>query len=152
MDLPTRLAAVGKTGLYAGFLGLLGASMVDAKTIRTWLPEWQSAYSALQASAAPNRLRPHHWLYYEHAVDAILRSPSAHDALWPIWRTWTHAICSLSTDTQQRTDWQKTGEELGLLGAVFAEKIAGLDAYLDMVEELIVTWARENGGWEKLII
>jgi hypothetical protein len=46
----------------------------------------------------------------------------------------------------QRTDWQKAGEHLGLLGASFAEKVAGLDAYLDMVEELIDTWALENGG------
>ncbi len=116
----------------------MGASTVDADTIRSWMPEWQSAYSALPASAAPNRLHPHRWLYYEHAVDAILRSPSAHDALWPIWRTWTHAMCALPVDTRHHSAWQKAGEQLGLL--------AGLDAYLDMVEELLETWALEKGG------
>jgi len=146
LDLPVRVEAVGKPGLYAGFLGLLGASTVDADTIRSWMPEWQSAYSALPASAAPNRLHPHRWLYYEHAVDAILRSPSAHDALWPIWRTWTHAMCALPVDTRHHSAWQKAGEQLGLLGDGITERLAGLDAYLDMVEELLETWALEKGG------
>ncbi|OGO63078.1 MAG: hypothetical protein A2029_15085 [Chloroflexi bacterium RBG_19FT_COMBO_47_9] len=146
LDLPTRVEAVGKPGLYAGFLGLLGSSLVDAKTIRAWFPEWQSAYHALPTSTAPMRLHPHRWFYYAHAVDAILNNPAPQDAIWPVWRTWTHAICALPADMPQRTDWQKAGEHLGLLGASFAEKVAGLDAYLDMVEELIDTWARENGG------
>ncbi len=146
LDFPARVDVVGKPGLYAGFLGLLGASMVDAKAIRTWLPEWQNAYNALPTSAIPTRLHPARRLYYERAVDAILSSPGPHDALWPLWRTWTHIMCVLPADTQHRSAWQKAGEQLGLLGEVFNEKIAGLDAYLDMVEELIDTWARDNGG------
>jgi hypothetical protein len=146
LDFPARVKAVGKPGLYAGFLGLLGAAMVDAKAIRTWLPEWQNAYSALPTSATPIRLHPARRLYYEHALEAILGDPSPHDALWPIWRTWTHIMCVLPADTPHRSAWQKAGEQLGLLGEVFNEKIAGLDAYLDMVEELIDTWARDNGG------
>jgi len=146
LDLPARVEAVGKPGLYAGFLGLLGASMVDASTIREWLPEWQNAFHALPASTAPIRLHPHRWYYYVRAVEAILSSSTPQDALWPFWRTWTHIVCALPADTPHRSAWQKAGEQLGLLGVVFTEKIGGLDAYLDMVEELIDTWARENGG------
>jgi hypothetical protein len=137
---------VNKTGLYKGFLGLLGASAGDVDSLRSWLPDWQKAYAALPDNGAPIRLHPHRWLYYERAVDTILRSPSAHDALWPIWRTWTHALCALPADTSHRSAWQKAGEQLGLLGVGFPERLADLDAYLDMVEELIDTWARENGG------
>jgi hypothetical protein len=79
-------------------------------------------------------------------VDVILNSPTSQDALWPLWRTWTHILCALPADTPQRAAWQKAGEQLGLLGAAFAEKIAALDAYLDMVEEILENWARENGG------
>ena len=146
LDLPAMVEAVNKTGLYNGFLGLLGASAGDADSLRSWLPDWQNAYAALPDSGAPIRLHPHRWLYYKQAVDTILRSPSAHDALWPIWRTWTHALCVLPADTSHRSAWQKAGEQLGLLGAGFTERLAGLDAYLDMVEELIDTWALENGG------
>jgi hypothetical protein len=52
----------------------------------------------------------------------------------------------MPVDNQSRSAWQKAGEQLGLLGDAFSEKVAGLDAYLDMVEELIDTWARDNGG------
>jgi len=145
LDLPARAEAVQKTGLYAGFLGLMGAPAVDSETIRSWLPEWQNAYAALPASTGPIRLHPHRWLYYERAVDVILDGPTAHDALWPIWRTWTHAICSLPAGTQHHSAWQKAGEQLGILGEAFTERIVGLDAYLDMVEELLDTWAGEHG-------
>ena len=145
LDLPARAEAVDKTGLYAGFLGLIGAPAVEPETIRSWLPAWQNAYAALPASAAPIRLHPHRWLYYERAVDVILDGLTAHDALWPIWRTWTHAICTLPAGTPHHSAWQKAGEQLGILGEAFKERIVGLDAYLDMVEELLDTWAGEHG-------
>jgi len=146
LDLPARAEALKKPGLYAGFLGLLGASSVDADIMRAWLPEWQRAYNALPEHETPARLHPHRWFYYERAVDAILKSSTSHDALWPLWRTWTQTVCTMPVDNQSRSAWQKAGEQLGLLGDAFSEKVAGLDAYLDMVEELIDTWARDNGG------
>jgi hypothetical protein len=146
LDLPAIAKTLHKPGLYPGFLGLLGASAVDTETMRSWLPEWQKAYATLPASTAPIRLHPHRWLYYERAVDAILNGPSSHDILWPLWRTWTHAVCALPADTPHHIAWQEAGEQLGLLGAAFAEKIEGLDSYLDTVEEILDTWARENGG------
>lgn len=146
LDLPARAETVHKTGLYPGFLGLLGAPSVEAETMRSWLSEWRDAYAALPASGTPIRLHPHRWLYYERCVDFILNSSSPYDALWPLWRTWTHAMCALPSDTPHREAWQKAGEQLGLLGVACAERIAGLDAYLDMVEEILETWARENGG------
>jgi len=146
LDLPARAEAVHKPGLYAGFLGLLGAPGVDVATLRAWIPEWKQAYHALSSRRAPLRLHPHRWLYYERAIDVMLNSPTAHDALWPLWSTWTHAICSLPNDTPHQTAWQRAGEQLGLLGAAFNEKITALDAYLDLVEETLETWARENGA------
>ena len=146
LDLPAKADALHKPGLFPGFLGLLGSSAVDTETLRSWLPEWQKAYAALPASAAPIRLHLHRWLYYERAVDVILNGPSSHDILWPLWRTWTHVMCALPEDTTHRSAWQKAGEQLGLLGAAFAEKIEGLDSYLDTVEEILDNWARANGG------
>jgi len=145
VDLHTRAEAVNKPGLYPGFLGLLGAPSVDAASMRSWLPEWGQPYHALPAKKTPVRLHIHRWLYYERAVDAILNSPTAHDALWPLWRTWTHAICALPGDSQHLTGWQHAGEQLGLLGSAFTEKVSALDAYLDLVEETLEIWAREHG-------
>jgi len=146
MDLPHRAEAVRKSGLYPGFLGLLGAPTADSGSMRSWLPEWRNAYTALPANAATLRLHPYRLLYYERALEVILNGQTAHDALWPLWHTWTHAICALPSETPHRAAWQKAGEQLGLLGNGFAEKIEGLDAYLDQVEELLDAWAREYGG------
>jgi hypothetical protein len=137
--------AVHKPGLYKGFLGLLGASAVDANGIRTWLPEWRSAYSSLAENQAPVRLHIHRLLYYERAIAVMLDGQTPHDALWPLWRTWTHIIRVLPDDSTHRAAWQTAGERLGLLGEAFSEKIEALDAYLDQVEELLENWGRENG-------
>lgn len=145
LELPARVEAVHRPGLYPGFLGLLGASAVDAEIMRSWIPQWKKAFLAIPAGALPLHLHPHRWLYYERAVDTILDGQAAHDALWPLWHTWTQAICALPDDSPHLTAWQTAGEQLGILGAAFTERIAGLDAYLDTVEETIETWARENG-------
>jgi hypothetical protein len=79
-------------------------------------------------------------------MEVMLDSQTPHDALWPLWHTWTHAICALPDGTPHRSSWLKAGEQLGLLGDAFSEKIEGLDAFLDLVEELLEAWARENGG------
>jgi hypothetical protein len=42
--------------------------------------------------------------------------------------------------------WNDTLTRLGLLGAGFDERVAALDAYLDMVEETLDKWARDNGA------
>jgi hypothetical protein len=146
LELPAMAEVVRKPGLYPGFLGLLGASAVEPETMRSWIPEWKKAYLAIPSGSLPIRLHPNRWFYYERAVDMILNGQTAQAALWPLWHTWTHAICTLPADTPHHPPWQKAGEQLGLLGSVFKDRIAGLDAYLDMVEEVLETWARENGG------
>jgi hypothetical protein len=145
LELPKRAEAVSKPGLYAGFLGLLGAPAVDTDVMRSWLPDWREAYIALAGNPAPIRLHPHRLLYYERAIEILLDSQTTHDAIWPLWHTWTHIICALPKKSLHRASWQKAGERLGLLGEAFAERIEGLDAYLDQVEELLEAWARSNG-------
>jgi hypothetical protein len=144
-DLPPIAESVSKPGLYPGFLGLLGAPTVDVAGMRSWLNDWRDAYIALPCDNSPIHLSPHRLLYYERALDAMLNSENPHDALWPLWHSWTQAIGTLPADSANRSAWQKAGEQLGLLGAAFEEKIAGLDAYLDQVEELLEDWAREHG-------
>ncbi len=144
-ELLRRSEAVQKPGLYAGFLGLLGAPKVDADNLRAWLPEWKRAYIALAGNPAPIRLDSNRLLYYERAIDFMLHNQTPHDALWPLWHTWTSIISGLPAEAPHHSAWQAAGEQLGLLGEAFLEKIEGLDAYLDLVEELLETWAQKNG-------
>jgi hypothetical protein len=146
LDLPSRAEAVHRSGLYQGCVGLLGASAVEAGVIPAWTPEWQKAFQALPEGVAPVRLHPSRFIYYSNAIDAMLESGNHQAAFWPLWHTWTQAICNLPSEGPHHAAWQKAGEQLGITGKAFLNKIKGLDAYLDQVEELIEDWAKENGG------
>lgn len=146
LDFPAKAEVVQKPGLFMGLLGLLGASAVQADVMRSWLAGWRAAYTAIPADLAPIRLHPHRLLYYERAIDALLDSPTYQAALWPLWHTWTQAVCNLPPETEFRSAWEGAGAQLGLLGESFIGKVSGLDAYLDQVDELLETWAREHGG------
>ncbi len=146
IDFPARAEAVGRPGLYPGLLGLLGAPAVDGDTLRAWLSGWRTTYEALLPEHAPPRLHPHRLQYYLRAFDAILEGARPLDALWPLLRTWMQAILSPHTDTPQRDAWQAAFTRLGFLGGAFFERIAALDAFLDMVEETLEVWAHEHGA------
>jgi hypothetical protein len=146
IDLPGRAETVGKPGLVPGFLGLLGAPQVDAEKMRSWLADWEKAFHAIPVELAPARLHPHRFFYYSRAIDDLLAGQSASSALWPLWHTWTGAISRLPAEAVWLEAWSAAAAQLGLLGEVFADKVRGLDAYLDQVEDLLDVWARENGG------
>jgi hypothetical protein len=146
IELPARVGAVHRQGMYQGFIGLLGAAAVEAGVMHDWLLEWRKAYHAVPAGAAPVRLHPHRFVYYANAIDAMLESGNSQAAFWPLWHTWTQAICCLSGEDALQAAWRKAGEQLGITGESFINKLKGLDAYLDQVEELIEVWAKENGG------
>ncbi len=146
LDLPGKAEAVGKPGLYAGYLGLLGGTAMDGGTIQAWLNDWQQAYMSLPPASAPIRLHPARFSYYWNAFNTMLAGCTVQATLWPLWHTWTDIICKLPPQAAQVTAWEKVGDQLGLSGASFRDKVAGLDAYLDQVEELLEDWARENGG------
>jgi hypothetical protein len=146
LKFPKAAEAVGRPGLYAGLLGLLGGPAVDAAALRSWLPGWRSAVESLPKDSIPPRLSPCRIPYYLRAFDVILDSEQSLVVLWPLLYTWTQAIGLLPDDAPAQASWQEAITRLGLSGAVFSERIAALDAYLDQVEETLEEWARENGA------
>jgi hypothetical protein len=76
----------------------------------------------------------------------MLDSDRPLEALWPLLRTWTDAVCSLPGDAPAPATWIDVMSRLGLWGEAFAARQAALDAYLDQVEELLEDWARANGA------
>lgn len=139
-----RADAVGAPGLYPGLLGLLGAPNVDAETLRAWLPEWQSSIEAIPLAESPTRLHPNRREYYLRAFKSILDKERPQAVLWPLLRSWTQAACILPVDAPPQAAWREACGHLGLLGSAFSERIAALDAYLDMVEERLDQWAEET--------
>jgi predicted nucleotidyltransferase len=145
MGFPARAEAVNRPGLFPGLLGLLGASDLEAGVVESWLPAWEAAFQALPEGTAPARLHPDRRAYYQQSMDALLHSDNWQAALWPLLNTWTLAVTTLGEDAEQARPWQDAFARLDLLGDGFTRRLEGLDAYLDMVEEAIDTWARANG-------
>lgn len=145
---PERAVALGRPGLYAGLLGLLGAPNLPEAALSQWLPHWQAAYRSVPQAQAPVRLHSARLAYYLQAIAALAESPQPENALWLLLRTWTLSAGLCPPDSDERRMWHRACDELDLVGPAFAERILALDAYLDSVEETLEDWARANGAWE----
>jgi hypothetical protein len=146
LDFPKRADAIGRPGLYPGLLGLLGGPKVDAGALADWLKSWESAYRAIPPADVPPRLHPDRHAYYRRAFEKILAGEGPYDVLWPLLNTWVDAVALLPAEAAARRVWEEAFERLGTLGPEFPQRVAALDAYLDMVEEAVEEWARRSGA------
>jgi hypothetical protein len=150
LHLPQRFEMAHRPGLYPGLLGLLGAPKVDLEALKTWLPLWQAAYQAVTAALPPDqvpvRLHSTRQDYYLKAMNALLSGSQPVNVLWPLLHTWTLAVAALPDPGEHLVNWRSSLESLDLAGKGFSERVAGLDAYLDMVEETLEQWALANGA------
>ena len=145
LEFPARAEAAQKTDLIARAFGLIGANNVDVEKVKSWVPDWKSAFTlASEKSSVDIRIHSVRMNYYEKAIKAMLEGgeiPLA--ALWPLLHTWTLAVEVLEGD--QLKFWQNAASELGLLGTDFAERVDGLDQFIDEIEIAFDEIARENG-------
>ena len=125
---------------------MLGGPNADAEILTGWLEPWQKAYDAVPQADASPRLHPDRKGYYLRAFEAIIGSGQPLDVLWPMMRTWIRAVSLLPDKSEQRGEWREARGQLGLFGAEFKERVAALDAYLDMVEETLDEWGRDSGA------
>jgi hypothetical protein len=144
LKFPARAEEVRQGGLYAGLLGLLGSPAVDAATLKSWLPGWENAFDALPAENRPAGLCPERKPYYLRAFDSMIGSTQAEIVLWPLLRTWTEIAGLLAKDSTERNEWRLVMGHLNILGE-FDQRVKALDAYLDLVDEVLDRWARTNG-------
>ncbi len=158
-----RASELNKPGLYAGLLGLLGAPALGgdlearlAARLEDWLLLWQAAYRAAcaqsdaPADATPHftRLHPDRLTYYSAAFQAMIFNGQAEAVLWPLLRSWTWAVNQLPAESEEALAWRAALAQPGLSGLPFTGKVEALDAYLDMIEEMLEDWAHENGALE----
>ncbi len=137
LSYPARTEAVHQPGLYAGLLGLLGISEMSSEDISAWMPAWEEAYQAVsKQNGAPAALHPHRHGYYARAIQALLESDTPLAAVWPLLSTWTDMALQMPQGAPGLQDWQQTAESLKLTGESFEQRLAGLDAYLDGIEEM----------------
>jgi hypothetical protein len=144
LEFPARANAAGKPGMAAGAFGLLGANRVDVEKLKLWFSDWKSAFKlASEKSGVDIRIHPARANYYEKAIKSMLEGDIPFAALWPMLHTWTLSVEVLEGDHLQF--WKNAISELGLLDAEFAERVEGLDHFLDDIEIVFEEIARENG-------
>jgi hypothetical protein len=142
---PERAALVKHPGLYPGLLGMLGAPRVDQGAMRLWLTDWEEIFDELTEAKRPVRLHPARRQYYLRAFHALLDGDRPQAVLWPLLRTWTEAAEQLSPGDDNLEKWKSALQELGMMDEAFVERVMALDAFLDMVDEALDDWARDNG-------
>jgi hypothetical protein len=144
LEFPARAEAAGKPEMTGAAFGLLGSTRVDVEKVKLWLSDWKSAYTlASEKPGVDSRIHPARLNYYEKAIKAMLEGAVPFAALWPLLNTWTSAAEVLEGD--HFNFWRSAVGELGLLGADFAQKVDGLDHFIDDIEIIFEDIARENG-------
>ncbi len=150
LEFMPRAEAVGRSGLYHGLLGLLGTPNLDQTLLNEWIIQWKSAYLSLPKRDDLIRFHPARLNYFLFAFQDLIASERPLNVLWPLINTWTDIVAYLPENSAKLSDWKQTVELLGLSNQGLLEKIKALDAYLDLVEESLETWARANGAWESV--
>ncbi|MEA3351921.1 MAG: hypothetical protein U9Q82_15020, partial [Chloroflexota bacterium] len=139
-DFAESTQALERPEMYAGLLGLLGSPQVEVSTLHDWVVDWEKDFNAIPASERPIQLHLYRRNYYLRAFEVQLNSNRPKNVLWPLLKTW------LLTASSTTTNWHDVYHQVGLLGPAFSERISELDLYLEQVEEIIETWAREHGA------
>jgi hypothetical protein len=147
IQFPQRAEAIGHARLGVGLPALVGHGLAEAGTARGWLPAWKAAVQAAGSGPdAPVEIHPHRLVYYERAIDALLESGPAGSGLWPLLRTWTMAVDNFAENAIGDVQaYQNTLQQLHLDADHMPDRLNGLDAYLDSVEEALEEWAAANG-------
>lgn len=148
LEFQNRVEAIGLPGLYPGLLGLLGAPNLDIGTLNLWIEHWKNAYWSAPEEKRPIGLAEERIHYYMGAFRAALEGDQPADFLWPLLTTWTDLMMCYPDECPERENWKSVVEKLELYGRAQKQRLTALDAYLDLIEETLETWARQNGAWE----
>ena len=140
LQFPERAAAAGQPDLAAKLLGLLGADQVEAATLTGFLPEWEKAFiEAANNPTVERNIAVPRLGYYKLAFESMLASEMPQAVVWPLILTWTQSVSALPPTWSEH--WLSACKMLGLEEDALEEKLAGLDNFLDFLEEKLENMA-----------
>ncbi len=143
LQFPPRAEAVGRPGMAAGLLGLLGGGHLEVGVLSGFLSEWEKAF--LDAAGRPGvdaRIAAPRLGYYRRAFEALLAGDSPQAIWWPLLFTWTLAASVLPPTRQSK--WGSACEQAGLAAESLPERLNALDFFIDSLDELLDDFASAN--------
>ena len=144
LDFSARAEAIEHPEFASGLLGLLGGTKLNAYTLTEWLPAWEKFYAfAAEAESVDIRIHNARQAYYKKAIVAMLEGENPLAALYPLIYTWTLSANALPEN--QITAWQSACQLLEIGGEHFESRLAGLDHYLDSIEETLEKMVLSHG-------
>ena len=135
---PEKASLAGAPGIAIAFRHLLGGISVSKETLQDWFGHWGIALNSLQENILPATLLSKRKIYFQAALETILKSDKPTDALWPLLITWTEAVAAQPDQLQLQPAWKKALTTLGFAGKDYQVRLAAFDGYLDMCESLII--------------
>ncbi|MBN2386336.1 MAG: hypothetical protein JXB85_04900 [Anaerolineales bacterium] len=144
LEFPGRAESAGVPELIDQLFILLGAPQAEAPLLAALVSEWETAFvDAADRPKIETRIHPARLNYYKLAFEALLSSESPQAILWPLLHTWT--LCAAVLPATRQAKWLAACVQLELAGEPFEERLAGLDTFLDTIEELLENMAAAHG-------
>ena len=146
IEFPDYAKKAGDVSLFADVLGLLGVAGMDLTILRNWLNDWSEDYDAVQSLPTINpSIDAIKKNYYFKSMEDQLDSDVPLTAAWTMLFTWVE----MATFAEQRgfdgLHWGEVAKTLGFVESEFGIKMKAMDAFLDKVEAIFVTWKSANG-------
>lgn len=135
---PERAADAGAPGLAVALVHLLGGVSITEEILQDWINHWDTTLTTLQEKTSPVPLLAQRKIYYQAALEEILRGGKPADTLWPLLTTWTEAISTMPDQHQLHPAWKKAVTVLGFTGKDYQVRLAAFDGFLDMCETLVL--------------
>lgn len=137
LDLPERAGKVNIPDLTGNLVQLFSSDVVTDDQWTPWLENLSSAFEALkEVKTVPPSIHPNRWNYFEKAIYAMAEErPAA--ALWVLLDVWTMAAANLPKSEQPYKEWMSFCQQLKLDNKNMPVRLEGLDAALDVVEEVV---------------
>lgn len=147
LELNQRFTAIGQAEMVAGFNYLLGITEVDADEIHSMITYWEQAFDmAGKQSDCPVELTPIRKDYYLKAIHAILDEQGPQSVGMLFLQTWNNCIRTNLSTTPEYDCWLSAMSSFHLGKEDLADRLNGLDHFLDRLDEALEQWALQNGA------